>query len=146
MKGLSRRAAPGARNREYGGRLMTANKILLADGSAATLMRIHAAVKERQYETLTASSGEDAFITAVTERPDLVVIDSAIPGMDALEPCRRLRQNELTRTTPVILASLAGETGFPPGTWISLPTPSASRSTPAISFRSARNTSVTDDA
>lgn len=115
MKGLSRRAAPGARNREYGGRLMTANKILLADGSAATLMRIHAAVKERQYETLTASSGEDAFITAVTERPDLVVIDSAIPGMDALEPCRRLRQNELTRTTPVILASLAGETGFPPG-------------------------------
>jgi two-component system phosphate regulon response regulator PhoB len=94
---------------------MTAKKILLADGSAAILMRIHAALTERNYETLTARNGEDAFITAITERPDLVVIDSAIPGMDALEACRRLRQNELTRTTPVILASAASEPDTSPG-------------------------------
>jgi CheY-like chemotaxis protein len=94
---------------------MTAKKILLADSSTASLMRVHAALKAKGYDPLTARNGEDAFITAVTERPDLVVIDSAIVGMDALEACIRLRDNESTGTTPVILATRDAEAGGPAG-------------------------------
>ncbi len=41
--------------------------------------------------------------------PQLVLLDLMLPGMDGIEVCRRLRANESTRNTPVIMLTARGE-------------------------------------
>jgi two-component system response regulator ResD len=60
------------------------------------------------YETRLAGSGEDALAQAESERPDLVVLDLMLPGVDGLEVMRRLRQQDRGRTA-IILLTARGE-------------------------------------
>jgi two-component system phosphate regulon response regulator PhoB len=60
---------------------------------------------------LRATNGVDGLRLAMRDRPDLLVLDLMMPGMDGKEVCRRLRQNESTRSLPILmLTALAGET------------------------------------
>lgn len=47
---------------------------------------------------------------AERERPDLVLLDVIMPGMDGFEPCRRLKQLDVTRSIPVIFLTAKDET------------------------------------
>jgi DNA-binding response OmpR family regulator len=53
------------------------------------------------YRVLGASSGEDGLRLVEAERPDLVLLDLMLPGMDGIEVCRRLRV--LSATLPIIM-------------------------------------------
>jgi two-component system alkaline phosphatase synthesis response regulator PhoP len=55
------------------------------------------------YEIITAANGEDALTLAHERRPVLVILDVEMPKLDGLEVTRRLRANDATRETPVIL-------------------------------------------
>ncbi len=57
------------------------------------------------YLTLTAESGEDAIIIATSEKPDVILLDTNLPGMDGFETCRKLSENEMTADIPVIFLS-----------------------------------------
>jgi two-component system phosphate regulon response regulator PhoB len=60
---------------------------------------------------LKALDGIEGLRLAQTEKPDLVVLDLMLPGLDGKEVCRRLRQSDSTRTIPILmLTALAGET------------------------------------
>ena len=54
------------------------------------------------YNVHLASNGRDALDCVDSVRPDLVILDIMMPGMDGLQTCLRLRQMEQTRHTPVI--------------------------------------------
>ncbi|MDQ3934846.1 MAG: response regulator transcription factor [Actinomycetota bacterium] len=58
------------------------------------------------YATFTAADGEEALRVAAAERPDLVVLDLMLPGIDGLEVMRRLHERE---RTSVILLTAKGE-------------------------------------
>ena len=62
------------------------------------------------YEVRTAGTGWAALTAVAERRPDLVVLDLAIPGPDGIEVCRRLREDDETADLPVILLTAAGET------------------------------------
>ncbi len=51
----------------------------------------------------TASNGEEGFDRAVAERPDAVLLDVMMPGVDGPATFRRLQADERTRSIPVIL-------------------------------------------
>ncbi len=51
----------------------------------------------------TASNGLEALREAKARRPDLVVLDLMLPGLDGLEVCRRLRGNRDTAGVPIIM-------------------------------------------
>ena len=55
------------------------------------------------YSLVVANDGERGYVLAQEERPDLIVMDLALPGMDGLEVTRLLRSNEQTRAIPIIL-------------------------------------------
>ena len=55
------------------------------------------------YRVLTAASGEAALAAVTVERPDLVVLDIGLPGMDGLEVCARLRAESRNATLPIIM-------------------------------------------
>jgi len=54
------------------------------------------------FRTLEATSGEDGIAKAQAERPDLVLMDIQLPGMDGIAALRKLREDERTRSVPVV--------------------------------------------
>jgi two-component system cell cycle response regulator DivK len=64
------------------------------------------------FEVLTAEDGERGCAMAVSERPDIILMDLEMPVMDGWEATRRLKSNPQTRDIPIIALSahaLAGE-------------------------------------
>ena len=80
-------------------------KILLVDDSPTVLLMERLLLQDGPYELLSASSGAEAVERALAENPQLILMDVVMPGMDGFEVCRRLRAEEATRTTPIILVT-----------------------------------------
>jgi diguanylate cyclase (GGDEF)-like protein len=57
------------------------------------------------HQVLMATSGEQALELCATKRPDLVLLDVVMPGMDGYEVCRRLKEDDATRDIPVIFVT-----------------------------------------
>src|SRR5262245_15634061 len=63
------------------------------------------------YRVLEAESGEDGLRLATgAERPDLVLMDIHLPGIDGIETLRRLRADDATRAIPVIAVTASAMT------------------------------------
>lgn len=54
-------------------------------------------------------SGEQAILKASKERPDLIVLDLMLPGMDGLEVCRSLKNQADTANIPIVMLTAKGE-------------------------------------
>jgi two-component system sensor histidine kinase/response regulator len=76
--------------------------ILIVDDVPANLKVVTEELEARGYTALVARDGQEALERAEYVRPDLILLDIMMPGMDGLETCRRLKQNEATRDIPII--------------------------------------------
>jgi DNA-binding response OmpR family regulator len=83
-------------------------KILLVDDSPTVLLMERLLLQDGPYALISAMGGQEAVSVALVERPDLILMDVVMPGMDGFEVCRRLRSEEATRTTPIILVTTRG--------------------------------------
>jgi CheY-like chemotaxis protein len=97
-----------------------AKKILLVDDSKTALLMEQMILKKGAYQTVLACDGADAVAKAISERPDLILMDVVMPKMTGIEAVRALRQRDETRSTPIIMVSTRGEgpnveTGFAAG-------------------------------
>jgi DNA-binding response OmpR family regulator len=63
------------------------------------------------YDVLTATGGEAGLAQAKSGHPDVIVLDVMMPEMDGLEVVRRLRDDEDTKTIPVVLLSAKAQSG-----------------------------------
>ena len=63
------------------------------------------------YEVLTATNGELALQSVARDRPDLVLLDVNMPGIDGFEVCRRLKSDSRTRLIPIVLITGLNATG-----------------------------------
>ena len=82
-------------------------RILLIDDDPVNRTLVRAMLDSRGYETLLASNGEDGITIAREERPDLIICDLVMPGMDGLEVARRLRASATLRSIPLVALSAA---------------------------------------
>jgi putative two-component system response regulator len=57
------------------------------------------------YEVLEADSGSAALEAVVSGKPDLILLDVMMPGMDGFEVCHRLKQDEHTRLIPIVFVT-----------------------------------------
>ena len=81
----------------------TSNKSVLIVDDTPTNVGVISGVLKDFYKTKVATNGEKALVLAsASEKPDLILLDVMMPGMDGYEVCRRLKANPLTRDIPVI--------------------------------------------
>jgi two-component system KDP operon response regulator KdpE len=85
---------------------MAKHLILVVDDDVPILRLVRAKLQADGYSVMTAGNGEDALSALEEERPDLVVLDLMMPGMDGFETMRRIREDS---TIPIIL--LTARTG-----------------------------------
>jgi PleD family two-component response regulator len=83
-------------------------KVLLVDDSTTALVMEEVLLRS-QFEIVKATSGAQALELAANVKPDLILLDVVMPGMDGFETCRRLRSLDATRTTPILMVSTRGQ-------------------------------------
>jgi len=91
--------------------------ILFADDEESIRLLYREEFEEAGYEVVLAANGEEALVKFTEMRPDLLVVDIKMPGMDGIEFVRRVR--ELNSDVPVILCTAYGEYRQNLGTWAS---------------------------
>ena len=80
-------------------------KVIVIDDSAPTRQFLQACLTSAGCEVITASSGVGAVPLVERQKPDLVLLDIMMPGVDGLEVCRRLKADVATRDVTVIIVS-----------------------------------------
>jgi C4-dicarboxylate-specific signal transduction histidine kinase len=80
------------------------NVVLIVDDEPLTLKILRSQLSPIGCQIVDASNGPDALKKA-EEKPDLILLDILLPGMDGIETCKRLKENESTKDIPVILIS-----------------------------------------
>jgi DNA-binding response OmpR family regulator len=99
---------------------MPRKKILLVDDSNTILMMERMILTKGPYDLVTASDGAEAVEKALSERPDLILMDVVMPKLNGFDACRRIREEETIGGTPIIMVTTRGEvqnveTGFESG-------------------------------
>jgi two-component system phosphate regulon response regulator PhoB len=61
------------------------------------------------YQVAGVASGEDALTAVESKAPDLILLDIMLPGLDGLKVCRKLKQNPLFKSIPIIMLTAKGE-------------------------------------
>lgn len=82
--------------------------ILIIDDTPDTISMIRSILEEREYLVLFATTGEKGVQRAISGRPDLILLDVLMPGIDGYETCRLLKGDPVTADIPVIF--LSGQT------------------------------------
>lgn len=99
-------------------------KILLVDDSKTMLMSMEGVLKRAGFEVKTALDGKLALSTAATFKPDLMITDLNMPGMDGISLIKEIKQTPAMRFKPILMlttesqqskrdeAKAAGATGW----------------------------------
>lgn len=77
-------------------------KILIVDDEKEIRELIRKKLEQNNYTGLIASSGQEALDICKTAKPDLVLLDIAMSGMDGYLTCEKLKEDKSTRDIPVL--------------------------------------------
>ena len=84
--------------------------VLIVDDEPLNVDLLEQELDAAGYRTLAARSGEEALAIATRARPELILLDVMMGGIDGYETCRRLKAAEATRPIPVIFLTALKET------------------------------------
>ena len=84
--------------------------ILVIDDNTTNLNILLDYLNELSYRVLIAPSGEQALQRLQYARPDVILLDIMMPGIDGFETCRRLKADDTTKDIPVIFMTALTET------------------------------------
>src|SRR5204863_6104580 len=82
--------------------------ILLVEDFDDTRLMMKLWLAKNGYRVIEAESGPQAIALAESERPDLIIMDLMMPGMDGLDATRRIRERAALRETPIVVVSAYG--------------------------------------
>lgn len=83
--------------------------ILIVDDTPANIELLSRLLHNAGHRLRTAASGQAALDEALTDPPDLILLDIAMPGMNGFQVCECLKADERTRHIPIIFISSSGD-------------------------------------
>ena len=83
---------------------MTA-RVLVVDDLEPNVKLLEAKLRAEYFDVLGAYSGQEALELAAREKPDIILLDVMMPGMDGFETCRQLKANPETMHIPVVMVT-----------------------------------------
>jgi two-component system cell cycle response regulator DivK len=81
---------------------MTSTRILVVEDNPKNMKLVRDVLEHAGYEVIEATSGEDGVRLAELERPQLILMDLQLPGIDGAEALRRIRDGRDGRDVPVV--------------------------------------------
>ena len=88
----------------------TDSLVLIVDDSATNLQVLGTMLRENNYRTAVAENGETALAFVARCKPQLILLDIAMPGLDGFEVCSRLKHDPEYSFIPIIFLSVRTET------------------------------------
>jgi DNA-binding response OmpR family regulator len=88
---------------------MSKRKILAVDDEPNILLSLEYILQQEGYDVQLARDGQEALELAEKVRPDLILLDVAMPRMDGYEVCRLLRECEDLASTKVVMLTAKGQ-------------------------------------
>jgi twitching motility two-component system response regulator PilH len=87
------------------GRTMAIRKILIVDDSPTERHVLNDMLTKAGYEVVTSDNGEDAILKAKSQKPDLILMDVVMPGLNGFQATRAISRDSETRAIPIILCT-----------------------------------------
>lgn len=85
------------------------SRIVVADDSRTILALVTLALQRAGFEAVTAADGEQALAAVREHRPELLIVDAVMPGLDGYEVCRALRDDPDFDQPYVIMLTAGGQ-------------------------------------
>jgi DNA-binding response OmpR family regulator len=89
-----------------GDAVVSATKIMVVEDDETLVEVVSRYLAREGFEVTSVGDGRDALDAALSDPPDLMILDIMLPGMDGLEVCRRLRAKV---ATPIVMLTALGE-------------------------------------
>ena len=80
-------------------------RVLIVDDSPTELLRLRQHLESEGYQITEATSGDDAIAKAKAQKPDIIVMDVVMPGMNGFQATRTLTRDPATKDVPIIVCS-----------------------------------------
>lgn len=84
---------------------MSVKRVLVVDDSPTERFFLTDLLRKNGYEVITADSGEQGVALAKSEKPDLVLMDVVMPGLNGFQATRQLSRDPATQKIPVIMCT-----------------------------------------
>src|SRR6058998_766808 len=84
---------------------MTIKRILIVDDSPTERHVLNDMLTKAGYEVVASDNGEDAILKARTVKPDLILMDVIMPGLNGFQATRAISRDEVTKQIPVIICT-----------------------------------------
>jgi two-component system cell cycle response regulator DivK len=88
-------------------------ELLVVEDNEANIYLITFILKKNGYEVIEARSGEEGVELANKEKPDFIIMDIDLPGIDGVETTKRIRESEADERVPIVALTsyaMAGDT------------------------------------
>jgi DNA-binding response OmpR family regulator len=85
-------------------------RILIVDDNRSLVHVIKRLLEKESYEVLTAFDGSTGLHKARKEKPDLIILDIIMPGLDGYQVSRHLQADPDTASIPVLMLTVMGQT------------------------------------
>jgi len=80
-------------------------RILIVDDSPTEAHVLKTMLEKNGFDTLSATSGEDGIAMALKEKPDLILMDIVMPGMNGFQATRKIAKEPDTAKIPIIIVT-----------------------------------------
>lgn len=84
-------------------------KILIIEDETALLYALKAELSHNHFEVITAVDGEKGLEILEQQKPDILILDLLLPGIDGFEVLRRMKKNATIQNIPVIVLTNLGD-------------------------------------
>ncbi len=81
------------------------SRILIIDDEAHVVELMELAVEKEEFQIISACDGQGGLKKAVSEKPDIILLDVNLPDISGLEVCKQLKSKEVTRNIPILFLS-----------------------------------------